>query len=323
MRQLVGNLRQLSGEQALLQEQIRQIPERLNAVVILVQMCLLALCFVNARTATGWKLLLLALGFGLLMNSVYSVIHEAEHRILFRSLALNECAGALMALFFPAPFHLLRQGHLGHHMRNRSDDEAFDLYFDSDSRLWKFAVMYGILTGVYWLFVVAGNIAVLCLPFLYKKDFWSFDRTSQAFLEAYNWRYQRLIQLEAVLAIGLHAGIIFFLHIPLLHYCAMYAGFGFLWSAMQYVHHYGTERDVLHGARNLWLSWVLDKFLLNHNYHRTHHENPTVSWLHLPQLGEQEKGLAGFLPWVYLKMWKGPQRTSEHVENRFAGRIIQ
>jgi fatty acid desaturase len=304
-------------------EQVRQIPEKLNAAVILLQLGLLSLCFAAARTAAGWKFALLALGFGFLMNSVYSVIHEAEHRILFRSLALNESAGTLMALFFPAPFHLLRQGHLGHHMRNRSDDEAFDLYFDSDSRLWKFTVMYGILTGLYWLFVVTGNIAVLCLPFLYKKDFWSFDRASQAFLQAYNWKYQRLIQMEAVLAIALHAAIVYFLRIPLLHYCAIYAAFGFLWSAMQYVHHYGTERDVLRGARNLRLFWALDKALLNHNYHRAHHENPTVPWLHLPRLGRQEKGLAGFLPWVYLKMWKGPRFTSEHVENRFAGRIIQ
>jgi len=139
-------------------------------------------------------------------------------------------------------------------MRNRSDDEAFDLYFENDNRIWKFTVMYGILTGFYWLFVAAGNIAVLCAPFFYRQSFWSFDRASRAFLQAYNWKYQPLIRLEAVLAIALHAGIVWTLHIPVLHYCALYAAFGFLWSAMQYVHHYGTERDVLHGARNLWLS---------------------------------------------------------------------
>jgi fatty acid desaturase len=237
--------------------------------------------------------------------------------------AFNDTCGALMALFFPAPFHLLRQGHLGHHMRNRSDDEAFDLYFENDNRIWKFTVMYGILTGFYWLFVAAGNIAVLCAPFFYRQGFWKFDRASQAFLKAYNWKYQPLIRLEALLAITLHTGIVWSLHIPALRYCALYAAFGFLWSAMQYVHHYGTERDVLHGARNLWLSRILDTALLNHNYHRTHHENPTTPWLHLPRIGEQEKGIDGFLPWVYLKMWKGPQFTSEHVENRFAGRVIQ
>jgi fatty acid desaturase len=304
-------------------EKVYEIPQKLNALILFVQLSLLALCFLGARTVGGWKLALLALGFGLLMNSVYSTIHEAEHRILFRSVVFNDLCGTLMALFFPAPFHLLRQGHLGHHMRNRSDDEAFDLYFENDHRFWKFAVMYGILTGFYWLFVVAGNIAVLCAPFFYRQDFWSFDRASRAFLKAYNWKYQRVIQWEAVMAIVLHAGILWACKIPALHYCALYGTFGFLWSAMQYVHHYGTERDVLHGARNLWLSRILDAALLNHNFHRTHHENPTTPWLHLPRIGEQEKGVAGFLPWVYLKMWKGPKFTSEHVENRFAGRVIQ
>jgi fatty acid desaturase len=305
------------------EEKSHEIPQKLNAVIIVAQLSLLGLCFLAVRTLSGWKLALLALGFGVLMNSVYSTIHEAEHRILFRNVACNDIFGAFMALFFPAPFHLLRQGHLGHHMRNRSDDEAFDLYFENDNRVWKFTVMYGILTGFYWLFVAAGNIAVLCAPFFYRQDFWSFDRASRAFLQAYNWKYQPLIRLEALLTIALHVTIVWTLHIPVLHYCALYAAFGFLWSAMQYVHHYGTERDVLHGARNLWLSPILDKALLNHNYHRTHHENPTVPWLHLSRIGQQEKGIEGFLPWVYLKMWKGPQFTSEHVENRFAGRVIQ
>jgi fatty acid desaturase len=305
------------------EEKSHEIPQKLNAVITVAQLSLLGLCFLAARTLSGWKLALLALGFGVLMNSVYSTIHEAEHRILFRNVACNDIFGAFMALFFPAPFHLLRQGHLGHHMRNRSDDEAFDLYFENDNRVWKFTVMYGILTGFYWLFVAAGNIAVLCAPFFYRQDFWSFDRASRAFLQAYNWKYQPLIRLEALLAIALHVTIVWTLHIPVLHYCALYAAFGFLWSAMQYVHHYGTERDVLHGARNLWLSRILDKALLNHNYHRTHHENPTVPWLHLSRIGQQENGIEGFLPWVYLKMWKGPRFTSEHVENRFAGRVIQ
>jgi hypothetical protein len=32
------------------------------------------------------------------------------------------------------------------------------------------------------------------------------------------------------------------LHIPVLNYVVIYFGIGFTWSAMQYVHHYGTER---------------------------------------------------------------------------------
>jgi fatty acid desaturase len=299
-----------------------RIPQALNAAVMASQLTGIAACMWLCRGASGWSLFLLAVVFGILMNSVYAVMHEAEHRILFANPWINDAAGTLLALFFPAPFHLLRQGHLGHHMRNRSDDETFDLYFAEDNRAWKYFVLYGILTGGYWLFVVAGNIAVLFLPFLFEKKYWEFDRASVAFLRMFNWRHKALIQAEAALVIALHVTICLGLHISVLRYACMYWGFGFLWSAMQYVHHYGTERDVLRGARNLWFGQPLDLLLLNHNWHRAHHENPTVPWVLLPSLGEQERGLKGFLPWAYIKMWRGPRLTTEHVENRYAGRII-
>src|SRR5208282_3460040 len=189
-------------------------PQALNAGVMVLQLTGIAACMWLCRYASGWKLFLLAVFFGILMNSVYSVVHEAEHRILFAKPWVNDAAGTLMALFFPAPFHLLRQGHLGHHMRNRSDDEAFDLYFAEDNRGWKYFVLYGILTGGYWLFVVAGNIAVLFLPFLFEKKYWEFDRASVAFLRTFNWGHKALIQVEAALAIGLHVAICLGLHIP-------------------------------------------------------------------------------------------------------------
>ena len=108
-----------------------KIPGLINAVVLLLQLSLLTLAFYAAARASGWLAIAgLSLAFGILMNSVYSVIHEAEHRMLFAIPWLNDLSGVFMALFFPAPFHLLRQGHLGHHMRNRSDDVAFDLYFE-------------------------------------------------------------------------------------------------------------------------------------------------------------------------------------------------
>jgi len=59
--------------------------------------------------------------------------------------------------------------------------------------------------------------------------------------------------------------MIYFWHIPLVHYFAVMFGFGFIWSAMQYAHHYGTIRDVATGAMNLKTFWLLDLIWLNHN----------------------------------------------------------
>lgn len=305
------------------------IPSAANAVIFVAQLaawggCVVAMC--HARHV--WQVGLICLVFGILMNSVYSIIHEAEHAMLFRRRSWNEGFGVLMALLFPAPFHLLRQGHIGHHLRNRSDDEAFDLYFDGDNVIWKWLVWYGILTGLYYLLVVLSNIIAAFVPFVLDRRHFRIeervkvDRASAAFLESFNSSHLRWIRLEGLAAIALHVGVVWGTGVPILRYLAMYGTFGLLWSAMQYVHHYGTERHVTRGARNLRIFAPLDALWLNHNWHRAHHEHPTVPWTHLPALGRTQTP-RGFLPLAYLRMWVGPRKTDQHVENKYAGRIIQ
>ena len=280
------------------------IPNRLNAAIALAQVFAVAALLFFARHMRGWRLALFAIAFAIAMNSVYSIIHEAEHGILFETRRINDIAGVLMALLFPAPFHLIRQGHLGHHNRNRTDDEAFDFWFEGEHPLWKCLQFYGILTGFYWLTVVLSNIVILLVPQLFDRDRFEFDRPSAAFMDALNPKYWRWIRLEALAAIALHATIIFAMR-DAIAYATMYAAFGFSWSAMQYVHHFGTERDVRNGARNLWLFAPIDAIWLNHNWHLTHHRNPTVPWIHLPSLETHERR---FLITAYLRMWRGPRR---------------
>jgi len=301
------------------------IPAKLNLAIIIGQLAAITMCCVMAaRIGSGWGLAGLALAFGIVMNSVYSIVHEAEHAMLFPNRRLNDLAGVFMALFFPAPFHLIRQGHLGHHLRNRSDDEAFDFYFEGDHRIWRFMVLYGILTGCYWIVVVLSNVVFLFFPFAGNKKYWEFDRPSAAFMESLNPTYRRLIQLECLAVIILHVMIVWSLNIPLLNYAVMYFGFGFTWSAMQYVHHYGTERHVTRGARNLRLWGPIDRLWLNHNWHLAHHEHPTVPWIYLPRLSDGgESAKRGFLLWSYLRMWRGPRKAADHVENQYAGRLIR
>jgi fatty acid desaturase len=307
------------------------IPVLGNVLIVAGQLAALCACFVlSARLQGFWQTAALAGAFALLMNSVYSVIHEAEHAMLFPNRRCNETAGIVMALFFPAPFHLLRQGHIGHHLRNRSDDEAFDLYFEGDNPVWRWMVWIGILTGFYYLLVVASNVIAAAFPFVLDRRHFNverhvkLDRPGAAFLESFNAGHLRWIRLEGIAAIALHAAILGFLHVPWQTYLAMYGAFGFSWSAMQYVHHYATERHVTRGARNLRLFAPIDALWLNHNWHRVHHEHPTVPWIHLPRLAEEpQQQRGGFLPLAYLRMWRGPRLTDQHIENKYAGRIIQ
>ena len=267
---------------------------------------------------------MLAAAFGVIMNSVYAVIHEAEHRMLFANRRVNDAAGVVMALFFPAPFHLLRQGHLGHHLRNRSDDEAFDLYFDGEHPIWKRLQLYGILTGFYWLVAVLANVVVLVFPFVLRREHFEFDRPSAAFMDALNPRYRPIIRLEAIAVIALHTRDRWTLGIPLLTYAVMYAGFGVSWSAMQYVHHFGTTRHVLEGARNLWI-WAPHRSAVAESQLAPHASQAPDGALDSsaatrPPREPRSRVPAGVLP---AKMWRGPQRATDRVENRYAGRVIR
>jgi fatty acid desaturase len=229
--------------------------------------------------------------------------------------------GAVLALFFPAPFHLIRQGHIGHHVRNRSDDEAFDLYFEDENRFWKYLQLYGTLTGLFWVLIFLTNFVVALRPSIIAPRSTRFNRPTEAFLESLNPKYRRLIQVEALAAILLHAAMIYFWKIPILSYLAVMFGFGFIWSAMQYAHHYGTVRDVQKGALNLRTFGLLDLVWLNHNWHLNHHMSPTVPWVYLPTLSADGEG-RGTLLGAYLREWRGPRYSDERVENRYAGRVI-
>ncbi len=300
------------------------IPDTLNACIMIAQIvCIFASFYAAARITSGLQFAALCAGFSLLMVGVYSIIHEAEHGVLFTNPRANVIGGIVAASFVPGPFHLLRQGHIGHHLRNRSDDEAFDLWFEGESPVWKWTQWIGILTGLFYVTIVLGNVVVLILPFLLKRKWFNFDRPSAAFMEALNPKYLRLIQVEALGIILLHATIVWAMRIPVWRYALLYAAFGFLWSALQYVHHYATERHITRGARNLWILWPIDKLWLNHNWHRVHHEHPTVSWVHLGRVGRAAGDDRTFLPWVYLKMWSGPRKASKSVQNRFAGKVIR
>ena len=132
------------------------IPARLNLLIIAAQVAAAMAIFYATSLAASWpQIALLSLAFAVVGNSIYSIIHEAEHRMLHPNRTLNDALGVFLALLFPAPYHLIRQGHLGHHQRNRSDDEAFDLYFDGESPLLRRLQLYGIVTGVTLLALAA------------------------------------------------------------------------------------------------------------------------------------------------------------------------
>jgi fatty acid desaturase len=266
---------------------------------------------------------LLAVAYGFVMNTGYALCHEAEHELLHPNPRINNLGGSIITLFFPASFQLRRQGHIGHHLRNRTDDEAFDLYFEGENPVWKHLQFYGILTGFFWLIIVLSNIPALLNPAWLAGRKAGFDRPTAALQETLNPKYFQLMQLEAAAVFALHGAMIYFFKIPVLHYLAVLCGFGFIWSTLQYLHHYGTVRDVERGAYNVRTWQVFDLIWLNHHWHLNHHLQPTVPWLYLPTLkADGERAPVGFWS-AYFRMWRGPRFTMERMQNPYAGRIIK
>ncbi len=299
------------------------IPSKLNLLLSSILIATLLALLWAAGRVPGWWLPAIALGYGLIMKSAYAMLHEAEHGILHIRPGINNLVGVILALFFPAPFHMIRQGHLGHHLRNRSDDEAFDFYFEGENQLWKKLQLYGILTGGFWVVIFLSNIVTVFWPGFLKPRNFSFDRPTEAFLQSLNKRFLTIVWIESVVALLLHAFLIWFWEIPVLNWFISLSGFGILWSAMQYVHHFGTDRDVITGALDLKTWKWLDALWLNHNWHLRHHRQPTIPWIYLPFLDEGEIGQRGNLVAAYIRMWRGPKLSIERVENHYAGRIIR
>lgn len=300
------------------------IPAKLNLLIAAAQLAVLPALLLAAGRVTFWPWVpLLAVTYALVMNSAYLMLHEAEHAMLHPNRILNDAVGALLALFFPAPFHLLRQGHLGHHVRNRTDDEAFDYYFPGDNRLWKYWAFYNILWGGFWLCIAASNLLLPLYPRLWSPRSAGFDRPTAALLESLNPRYDRLIRFEALLVLALHGALIFWWGIPLLHWAALVGAFGVTWSSMQYMHHYATERDVHRGALNLRAWPWLDVVWLYHNWHQRHHESPNVPWIHLPGLGRGPAEPRRSMLQAWLSQWRGPRPASDPVTNHHAGHTIR
>jgi fatty acid desaturase len=299
------------------------IPNGTNAMIVASQLSVVCGCIAACRIASGWWWVVLCAVFLVTMNSAYFAIHEAEHGLLFSSRRVNDLAGTVLSLFLPASYTLIRSVHLAHHIHNRSDEEVFDMYFREDPAWWKKLQFFGILTGGFWLTVAMSNLALALIPRHWLGRAMEIDRPSAAVMRYLNRRNPWRMRGESWMVLILHSAIALSLGWASVRYAIMYAAFGVSWSTLQYVHHYATCRDVLRGAKNLRYGPLLDRLWLNHGWHLTHHLHPTVPWLHLQQVAGEREPRTESLGRAYLKMWRGPILTDQHVKNRYDGNVAQ
>ena len=76
--------------------------------------------------------------------------------------------------------------------------------------------------------------------------------------------------------------------------------FAMHWSALQYVDHAWSERDVAAGAWNLRVFAPIRWLALNYHFHRVHHADPSIPWTKLPRPAEDGPSF-----WrIYWSLWR-------------------
>jgi fatty acid desaturase len=294
-------------------------PGALNLVLAgAITTALLTCQWLAARATTGGSVLLVGVVFAFLFLPLYSLLHEAEHGTLHGNLTVNDGVGFFLAALFPGPFTFLRACHLGHHRRNRSDAEMFDLYYPHESLWRKRVTFYLLYLGGFWATVPAATLLLLLYPRSLRGQLVQDAPAAAAMVNGVNPRYLRRIRLESLFVVGLHTLLYWALDLNAGSFVSLYALAALSWSSQQYVTHAHAPRDVVNGAHNLKAHPLYGALLLNFNWHLAHHQHPAVPWLYLPRFDDPTRLRPGYLR-AFLRFWRGPQPTAAPEEKATHG----
>jgi fatty acid desaturase/membrane-associated phospholipid phosphatase len=285
-----------------------------NVLVMASIVAMCSACLWLASHATAPLLFLAAAAaFGLLNNTMFSLMHEAVHGLFHRNRMVNEVAGNLAAAFFPTVFVIQRLSHLTHHKNNRSTVERFDYYGPGDYHILKVAQWYSLLTGLYWLFIpvfatvyaVLGNL----VPWkrLIATDGTLGRQTSaKPYFDALQLIPMWQVRAGLLLTIAVQLLLFWALDLTFWRWAACYAVFGLMWSSLQYADHAYSALDVLEGAWNLRVNRFIRLIYLNYHFHQCHHRDTTISWRSLPGAARPDDPTFAFSDMLYF-MWSGPR----------------
>lgn len=237
----------------------------------------------------AWAVLLLPVV--LLSNSYWAVLHEAMHGGLFADRAANDRLGRVLAILFGSALGILRTAHLGHHGFNRHQYDRPDAFDPSRvPRLVAYVRYYwGMVFGLYLGEIVA-PLACLLLPRklierLIDRAFLPEEPGVAAHVRSSLFAPGVLAEVRIDGAVALAAmALAFWLYgenWPLL--AAFLVARGFLVGFVDNLYHYGTPIEDRTFAWNLALPRWASLLILHGNFHRQHHQRPTLPWYRLPE----------------------------------------
>jgi fatty acid desaturase len=287
------------------------IPVRLNlALVAGVFGTAVALLWLGSRAEKWYSVLAVGVVISYVLLTNYALLHEATHHNLHPRPAVNRWLGVLTGLLFPVPFSMVATTHQGHHLRNRTDFEMFDLYYPADNRLVKYAQWYSILCGLFYPIIPLGAALFALCPSVLRTRAFRRARSSSYLLGDIRAAEVRAIRLETALIVAFFAALAWSLRLHWQNTLALYACFAVNWSTRQYVGHAFSRRDVVEGAWNLRHNRLMSWVLLHGEWDLNHHRRPDVPWYYLPRLSRPGDPRPGYLR-QYWRLWLGPRVARE------------
>ncbi|MBI3724946.1 fatty acid desaturase [bacterium] len=284
---------------------------RLNAALaVFVVAATFSLQAIAARQTSWAAVVFVGVIHAALMMTLYSLLHEAWHRLFDSRPGVNDAFGFLLAAAFPCSFTFLRACHLGHHGRNRTDSEMFDLYYEGDRTVRKRAYFYFLYMGGLWLSIAFSNVILLLWEGFCRTKLLQSSTSAAAMVNGVPRSLVRRVRLECLGVIALHALMFWALDLRLSTWAVLWAIHAVSWSSQNYITHTGSPRHVTEGAHNLATHWVHERAVLNFNWHLAHHQNPGVPWHLLPRFDDPARERPGYLA-TFARFWRGPRLATE------------
>ena len=255
----------------------------------------------------GWQALVL-LTFCLMMQGVFSLMHECFHGLGHPSPRMNYALGVAASTIFGTAYTLYRVNHEGHHLRNRSRAEVAEYIYPGESAARKTFLYYFAILGGIWL---GSLVATLVLPFVPYKYAHKLNRPAQS-MNGYSLSFEQFtasdwrdLRVEAALGVIVWVGVSLALGSRWQVLAVAYAAFAFSWSSLQWVYHMRTPLDTIEGAYDLRAPRLVRWLFLNFNYNLSHHRAPYEPWQRMHAMVDQRETQP--LWYRYLLVFKAPE----------------